>query len=189
MPDPDLFVLPKEGTINWANASDDHRALCDKAMQHLQNMVKQRRLPVKPTFRDFDKYEHWAIIYVRTNLTILIQTEIKWINKIQVSLLYRHRNGHITRKQFRQALTMVELPVSEAEMQALEAKFCNDTGFDYMSFLAELQPEEAVPFMYVKRMEQLRQVNEKGALPEHNPSCNLESLLDKLRTKVRPTLY
>jgi len=33
---------------------------------------------------------------------------------------------------------MLELHTTEDEMAGLEAKYCNDTGFNYSKFLAEL---------------------------------------------------
>ena len=46
----------------------------------------------------------------------------------------------MTRSQFRQCLTMLELNCTDEEMTALEAKFCNDVGFNYLAFLEELEP-------------------------------------------------
>lgn len=92
--------------------------------------------------------------------------------------------GHITRTQFRQCLTMLEIPVEEPEMQALESLYSNDYGVDYCKFLADLQPEEDIPFMYVKRMEEVRKTNLKKTLPEQNAKADLESVLLKIKTKV-----
>jgi hypothetical protein len=50
-------------------------------------------------------------------------------------LLLRHNNGHITRQQFRQALTMLDIPFTPPEMAALEARFYNDMGINYIAFL------------------------------------------------------
>ena len=96
----------------------------------------------------------------------------------------RHNNGHVTQSQFRQCMTMLELHCTEPEMVALEAKFCNDTGFNYLAFLADLQPAEPAKFMYQTRLEEIRKTNERGSLPELNPSKDLESVLLKVKTKV-----
>ena len=69
-------------------------------------------------------------------------------------------------------------------MIALEAKFCNDTGFNYISFLEELQPREPPKFMYEKRLEEIRQTNQKKSLPELNAQKDLEGVLLKVKTKV-----
>ena len=69
-------------------------------------------------------------------------------------------------------------------MHCLEALYCNDVGVNYMKFLADLEPKEAIPFMYVKRMEEIRQANVKQALPEQRPNKDLESVYLKIKTKV-----
>ena len=79
---------------------------------------------------------------------------------------------------------MLELHLTEAEMQALEAKFCNDTGFNYLAFLAELQPQEPIQLMYVERLKELRATNDKKALKPRNCASDLEGVLSKIKTKV-----
>ena len=98
--------------------------------------------------------------------------------------IFRHNNGHVTKSQFRQCLTMLELHCTEPEMIALEAKFCNDTGFNYIAFLSELQPEAPPKFMYETRLEDIRKTNQRKILPELNAQKDLESVLLKVKTKV-----
>ena len=75
--------------------------------------------------------------------------------------------------------------MEEPELHCLEALYCNDVGVNYTAFLADLEPQEPVAFMYVKRMEELRQTNCKQALPEQRPKKDLESVFLKIKTKVR----
>ena len=97
----------------------------------------------------------------------------------------RHNNGHVTVSQFRQSLTILELHCTEAEMQALEAKFCNDTGFSYRPFLEELQPQDPPKLMYMERLAELRLTNLKSKLPEGSGVArHLEEILNKIRAKV-----
>ena len=110
-------------------------------------------------------------------------TDNHWIEYLLICLS-RHNNGHITRAQFRQCMTMLELFVTEPEMQTLEAKFCNDTGFNYLAFLSELQPAEPPKMMYAQRLEDLRKSNTKGKLPEVNIATDLEGILVKIKTKA-----
>ena len=84
---------------------------------------------------------------------------------------------------------MLELHCTEPEMIALEAKFCNDTGFNYLAFLSELMPEEPPQFMYQSRLEELRKTNMKKTLPELNAQKDLESVLLKVKTKVRISFF
>ena len=80
---------------------------------------------------------------------------------------------------------MLEIPITLPEMAALEACFIDDMGVGYLAFLNALEPEDPPPFMYVKRMEDIRQANAKGALPELNAETDLEKVLVKIKTKVR----
>ncbi|XP_014675972.1 PREDICTED: uncharacterized protein LOC106815950, partial [Priapulus caudatus] len=47
----------------------------------------------------------------------------------------RHNNGHVTRAQFQQCMTYLMLAAGETEMAAIEAKFSDDVGFNYVAFL------------------------------------------------------
>lgn len=69
-------------------------------------------------------------------------------------------------------------------MAALEAKFCNDVGFNYLQFLQELEPKEPPQFMYEKRLEELRLTNTKKTLPELNVAGDFEGVMMKIKTKV-----
>ena len=76
--------------------------------------------------------------------------------------------------------------MTEAEMNALEAKFCNDTGFNYLRFLEELQPTEPPQLMYRQRLQELRLTNAKAKLPERSgTSHDQESVLLIIKKKVR----
>ncbi len=87
---------------------------------------------------------------------------------------------------------MLELNCTEAEMQALEAKFCNDTGFNYLAFLGYLQPVEPRKVKYVERLQELRLTNQKPKLQKKNAAKDLEGVLAKIKTKVykeRPRVH
>ena len=84
---------------------------------------------------------------------------------------------------------MLELHCVEPEMSALEAKFCNDVGFDYLSFLNELQPLTPPQFMYETRLEDVRSTNTSKKLPELCPESDLEGVLMKVKTKVSHEMF
>ena len=84
-----------------------------------------------------------------------------------------------------QGLTISELHCCEAEMQALEARFGNDTGVDYLAFLDIVEPSPAPPWKFVDRLKELRITNDKPPLPELYPADSLEALLQKIKTKVK----
>lgn len=101
-----------------------------------------------------------------------------------VNAVCRHNNGHLSRNKFRQALTVAELHCSDAEMQAIEARFSNDMGVNYFAFLEAIDPEPLVPFMYFKRLKDLRATNDRPRMPEREPGQNLDDVLLKVKTKV-----
>ena len=79
---------------------------------------------------------------------------------------------------------MLELHCTEAQMAALEAKFCNDTGFNYLAFISELQPQEPIKMMYFERLSEIRKANQKADLPEASPATDLGGVMTKIKTKV-----
>lgn len=95
-----------------------------------------------------------------------------------------HNQQYVTRNQFRQCLTILELHCSEAEMVALGAKYCDDNGFNYARFLQDLEPAEAPTLMYENRLTELRKINQQKKLPEIDPCRDLEGVLTKIKIKV-----
>jgi hypothetical protein len=83
---------------------------------------------------------------------------------------------------------MLELNCPEAEMAAIEAKFCDDMGFNYKLFQQEIQPEEKPSLKYLQRLEDLRKLNQRKKLPERGPCIDLEGVLNKIKTKVSRSL-
>ena len=55
VPPQEIFRVPKPGTVDWKNASDDHRSLVDATMDRLRQRAEQRRVLAKPVFQDFDR--------------------------------------------------------------------------------------------------------------------------------------
>ncbi|XP_063445753.1 uncharacterized protein LOC134725669 [Mytilus trossulus] len=150
VPPQEIFRVPKPGTVDWEQSTEDHQSIFEATMDRLRQRTNQRRVLTKPVFQDFDL----------------------------------HNNGHVTRVQFRQCLTILELHATEPEMASLEAKFCNDVGFNYLQFLQELEPREQQQFMYEKRLEELRLTNASKKLPELNIAEDLEGVMMKVKTKV-----
>lgn len=69
-------------------------------------------------------------------------------------------------------------------MQALEARYSNDEGVNYVAFLNDLDPPEHVPLMYIERVKDLRATNDRPSIPEREPARSLEAVLLKVKTKV-----
>ena len=80
---------------------------------------------------------------------------------------------------------MLELHATADEMAGLEAKYYNDTGFNYKAFLDDLIPPPPPKFMYLERLKNLRQTNAGKILGEIDPSSDLEALLLKIKTTVK----
>lgn len=180
VPKSEMFRVPKPGTVNWEGATQDHINLVAETMNRLQQKVNQRRILCKPCFQDFDRYKDITYSPLTPCLLLCLSSEF-WLNQWY---LFRHNNGHITKVQFRQCLTYLQLNANEEEMKALEAKFCNDMGFNYIAFLQDLQPYMPPDFMYEKRLEDIRLTNTKNKLPEVDPVVDLEGVLMKIKTKV-----
>ena len=65
----------------------------------------------------------------------------------------------MTRSQLHQCLTYLSLDGSSAEVDLLYEKFSDDTGFNYLKFLEELQPSEVQEQKYLQRIKELKLVN------------------------------
>ncbi|CAB4016979.1 uncharacterized protein LOC110234356 [Paramuricea clavata] len=94
----------------------------------------------------------------------------------------KHNNGHVTKSQFRQCLQHLELNATVKEMEVMEEKFSDDIGVNYIRFLEELQPSEKEVNSYVRRLEELKLVNNK-VMPDHG-SEDIERILQKIKNKV-----
>lgn len=71
----------------------------------------------------------------------------------------RHNIGYVTRSQLHQCLTYLSLSGSCEDVDLLCQRFSDDTGFNYLKFLEELQPSEVQEQKYIQRIKQLKIVN------------------------------
>ena len=55
VPPQEIFRVPKPGTADWTEASDNHCDLYEATMTRLRSRVEQRRILLKPVFQDFDR--------------------------------------------------------------------------------------------------------------------------------------
>jgi len=94
----------------------------------------------------------------------------------------RHNIGYVTRSQLHQCLTYLSLSGSCEDVDLLCQKFCDDTGFNYLKFLEELQPSEVQEQKYIQRIKQLKIVNtEKN---ECTVPKDIADVMQKIKTKV-----
>ena len=64
-------------------------------------------------------------------------------SKIQCFGCYsRVNNGHVSRQQFKQVLSMLNYDFTGEELDAMSVKYCDELGFDYLRLLAEIEPRK-----------------------------------------------
>jgi hypothetical protein len=96
-------------------------------------------------------------------------------------------HGHVTRKQFHQSLTKIGLHLSDKDVAILEAKFMNKKGFNYLEFLARLQPTIVEGAKYQQLKEELNRLNTVNSTQpnyESKPKQDVQSVLLKLKDQV-----
>lgn len=53
--------------------------------------------------------------------------------------IFRNNNGRVSKAQYRQCLLLHGILLADEEFYALERRFMDDLGFNYFSFLNELE--------------------------------------------------
>lgn len=51
-----------------------------------------------------------------------------------------HRNGHVSRSQMGEALSLAGIFITEEQCYAVEQRYCDDLGFNYVKFLQDVDP-------------------------------------------------
>ena len=67
-------------------------------------------------------------------------------------------------------------------MSIISEKYTDNTGFNYLRFLKELQPPEKLEDKYTQRLNDLRLTNNKET-PD-NGDTDIEAIMHKIKTKV-----
>ena len=55
VPPQEIFRVPKPGTVDWEQVTDEHSDLYESTMTRIRSRVEQRRILLKPVFQDFDR--------------------------------------------------------------------------------------------------------------------------------------
>lgn len=76
----------------------------------------------------------------------------------------RHNNYHVTRNQMRRILSMNSILLSNAELNALYKRYCDDMGFNYWDFLKEANDISAIESKYEKLCALTKQINNPAVL-------------------------
>jgi len=94
----------------------------------------------------------------------------------------RHHIGYVTKSQLRQCLAYLCLDCEPNEVDLVYEKFSDNTGFNYLKFLEQLQPSEKQEQKYLNRLEQLRLAANKVKVIDN--TVDIEFVMDKVKTKV-----
>lgn len=100
-------------------------------------------------------------------------------------IIFRHNKGHVSRAQLRQVLTTASMLLSEEEEFALEQRYNNDLGFNYMWFLTELESKKIEKPLYNYILKETRKINAEKPPPEVDANeKNIVLILAKIKAKV-----
>ena len=104
----------------------------------------------------------------------------------------RHNNGHITKSQYRQCMVTLELYADDVETAAIEARYSDNIGFDYVKFLDDLIPHYKELPKYSQHLEDLKLANANKKPPEIDNTSDFNLLMTKVKSivaKQRMRLY
>ena len=96
----------------------------------------------------------------------------------------RHNNGHVTKQQFRQSLAVLHLAADEIETLAIEARYSDKIGFNYIKFLADLVPQYQEAPKYKEHIQELIAVNSNKKPPEIDAESDFSLLMTKVKAIV-----
>nr|XP_002123656.3 uncharacterized protein LOC100183292 [Ciona intestinalis] len=96
----------------------------------------------------------------------------------------KHNNGHVTKSQFRQCLASLDLHADEGEVNAIECKFTDSIGFDYIRFLGELMPQIRDVPKYKEHLKELQAVNAHKKPMEIDALTDVQTIMNKIKIKV-----
>ena len=95
-----------------------------------------------------------------------------------------HNNGHVSRYQFKQCLAILNLNSDEIEIAAIEARYCDKIGFDYIRFLNDLTPEYKEKPKYKEHISELLAVNANKKPPEIDAFSDPSAIMTKIKSTV-----
>ncbi|XP_057325404.1 uncharacterized protein LOC130667663 [Microplitis mediator] len=94
-------------------------------------------------------------------------------------------HGYVSRNQLRQVLTTATILVSPEEIFALEQRYNDELGFNYLSFLKDIDATPITTPLYKTMLEEMKQLNSEP--PQTTPSPNDEDIIliiAKVKAKV-----
>lgn len=98
---------------------------------------------------------------------------------------FRNNKGHVSRAQLRQVLATAVVLLSEEEEYALEQRYNDELGFDYVAFLKELEAIKIEEPLYKSMLEEKKKINAEKPPPEGSvDETNIVLILAKIKAKV-----
>lgn len=93
----------------------------------------------------------------------------------------QHNYGYVTKNQFRQCLSFLDLNADEDEKEALEAKYCDLNGFRYIVFLDDVALSEAREGKYITQLTRLMELNANKKPREVHPDKDPKKIITRLQ--------
>ncbi|XP_072165025.1 uncharacterized protein [Diadema setosum] len=189
----DFYAEPKNAdAIQWQKFEKDIETVFTQVVPNLEKTPTSTIIPTEAFLMDKPGTLDWQTAPEPLQVTVTDAMERMQARVEQRRVLLkptfqdfdRHNMGIVTQSQFRQCLTYLGLTASEEEMRALEAKYTNEMGFNYIQFLEELQPRPQQDLKYLQRLAELELVNNRKVSLEKNPLRDVEGIMDKIKTKV-----
>jgi len=92
-----------------------------------------------------------------------------------------HNYGYVTKNQFRQCISFLDLNADDDEKDALEARYCDQSGFRYIVFLDDVTLPEAREGKYERQLARMMQLNINKKPSEVYPEDNPEIIMERLQ--------
>ncbi|XP_029049367.2 uncharacterized protein LOC114879045 [Osmia bicornis bicornis] len=97
----------------------------------------------------------------------------------------RNNKGHVSRAQLRQVLATAVVLLSEEEEYALEQRYNDELGFNYVLFLKELEAIKIEEPLYNSMLKEKMKINAEKPPPEGSvDETNIVLILAKIKAKI-----
>ncbi|XP_021944128.2 uncharacterized protein LOC110842654 [Folsomia candida] len=104
----------------------------------------------------------------------------------------RINNGHVSRQQFKQTLSMLNYYFTADELDAISVQYCDSLGFNYFKLLDDIDPKNIEPGWYSKyKTGRLYQLSRPRPTPKWQEN-DLQRIMYKIQARMvrnRPKLY
>lgn len=107
------------------------------------------------------------------------------VTKIRTEqITFSHNLGHVTKNQFYQVISRIGAVLTGHEILALESRYSDEMGFNYVRFMKEVDPQDRFITKYEKYIERKTLVNsERSSCPKENER-NIVQILAKIKAQT-----